>query len=232
MSPLDRRGDEHFRYAKNLGHMRLYLDDLDDIVHHLRLSAKRVLVTAGNAYAENGPSDLLSARKSEMRNVRIFSEDPDIEVELRYGRARVGTNARSAAAKKLVDSVALLLSPRRRTYIADTKAWLIDLLVVVQLVTLVPFVVSEVISNGYYPGSLYTVTLALMISVRAIISASRSIRIGRVIVVPQTLADRNTKKRQSRSSSLQQILIVLLGAIVSAALPVILLALNLSGGNK
>lgn len=230
MSPLDRRGDLDFRYVHYLGHMSLYLDDLEDVIHHLKLNATNVRLTAANAYAENGPEDLRGARRDELENVYINSTKPAIEVELTYHCARVGTNDRSRAAQAVVDDVAALLSPQRRRYVASTRTWLIDSAIVLNTCAVVPFVSYHIVTDGYHPGDLFAVSLPILTLSSVISLGIKSRRAGRALINPTTIGEERVRRTTSRRDTKKQIIIGIITTVIGAALPALLAILNLTEG--
>lgn len=102
-----------FSYERPLGGVRLYLDDLEDL---LRVAgAPRTAgatLSAGNAEAET-VEDLRDATAKELAKLGLVTREPRIEVRLEKRRASVSTAEDSDSAKALVDDVYRLLAERR-----------------------------------------------------------------------------------------------------------------------
>lgn len=117
MSPLDRSATEEYEYIRRFGHITLYLDDIDDLISHLNGKVKKVELQALNAVATDGAADLISARKAELRDLKIVAYSPGLKVVLTYQEAFASTNSKSPRARDLVDDIASIVAYRRRPYI-------------------------------------------------------------------------------------------------------------------
>lgn len=121
MSPLDRSATEEYKYVRRFGHIALYLDDIDDLLFHLKGKVKKVELQALNAIATDGAADLISARRNEIRDLNIVTYSPGLKIALNQREAFASTNSRSPRARALVDEIASILEYRRRRYIFTRK---------------------------------------------------------------------------------------------------------------
>jgi hypothetical protein len=106
------REDEPRIYERDLGRLRLFLDDLDDLVALLRSRCADVTISAGYAEADE-PEDLRGATRRELRRINIVTSEPSIAVYLGSRAGSVSTYTPTAEAKSLIDDVYGLLIQRR-----------------------------------------------------------------------------------------------------------------------
>src|SRR3954451_923836 len=99
-------------YRRGLGRIKLYLNDLDDLLEYLRRQCKAVSSQAGEATAEN-PDDLIEATPRELKSVIVTTSEPALRVNLLRRAADVSTTQTSAEARAMVDDVHGLLRRRR-----------------------------------------------------------------------------------------------------------------------
>ncbi len=104
---------ERGRYERCPGPVRLYLDDVDDLLAFISGRAKRVELLADDAVADTA-DDLKSATRKELKELEIEARDPRVWVPLHTNRACALTwTEDDAEAKALVDDVYRLLRQRR-----------------------------------------------------------------------------------------------------------------------
>lgn len=104
-----------FSYSENLHFLRLYIDDLDDVMRVLRDRAEVVVLGAGSATAEE-PTDLRGATSDELNGVTIRTENPAIRVWLHQKRASVDTGDSGENSKALVRDVTNMLRQRNAPF--------------------------------------------------------------------------------------------------------------------
>lgn len=92
--------------------MRLTLDDLDDVLQHLRKAGKDPILTAGYAVASEAQA-LKSATRDELNRVAIRTADESVLITLWRGRAVATYGSSDETAAGVVGDVARLLAPRR-----------------------------------------------------------------------------------------------------------------------
>ncbi|WP_162907098.1 hypothetical protein [Allorhizocola rhizosphaerae] len=97
--------------AFRLGFVRLYLDDLDDIVRSLSERGKPVFLRADDAELDS-INDLRNATSKELGGLIIGSRKPRVFVEIRRRQAFVYAMERSDKAISLADDVARLVGRR------------------------------------------------------------------------------------------------------------------------
>lgn len=109
-----------FEKRVSLGHVRLYLTDLDAVLHFLRSRCDHVTLSLGPTLADDA-NDLKEARRDELALVAISTSGPELTVWLHSARAEVATRSHSASG--LADDVVTLLAPLR-VAARGARAWL------------------------------------------------------------------------------------------------------------
>jgi len=98
-------------YARRLGVLRLFQNDLDDLVRLLGERTGKVGIQAGDAVAAE-PADLRDATSKELQAVQIVTSEPAIVIRL-GSQATASTTDDSDSARATVDDIYLLLNARR-----------------------------------------------------------------------------------------------------------------------
>jgi hypothetical protein len=97
--------------AFRLGFVRLYLDDLDDVVRTLSTRGKSIYLMAGGAELDS-VNDLRNATSDELAGVVIGLRKPSVLVEVRRRQAFVYAMEQTNKAVSLADDVARLIGRR------------------------------------------------------------------------------------------------------------------------
>lgn len=199
---------DRFEYCRRIRRAIILLDDIDDIVAHLRANCQNVGIYAGQAEAEDGTDDLLSATRMEMAQVYIFSVGPSIEVHLGMVGAYIGTSDRSPKASEIVDEIQSLTAEREHFYGVPL------------LVSIVVAVMSAywiicgklLLRAGAFSavtGPLFYTAMILMVAGFIMYAAHR---VGNVIIVRSRRKERLINRRGIR----QQVFLALCAALISA----------------
>lgn len=199
---------DRFEYCRRIRRAIILLDDIDDIVSHLRANCQNVGIYAGQAQAEDGTDDLLSATLKEMAQVDILSVGPSIEVRLGMLGAYIGTTDKSPRASAIVDEIHSLTSEREHFYG-------IPLLVsIVVLVMSIYWIIGGemILSTGAYSavtGPIFYTAMTLIIAGFIMYEAHRA---GNVIIIRSRRKERLTNRRGIQ----QQVFLALCAALISA----------------
>ena len=196
---------------RKLGHVVLYLDDIEDIADLLRSHAANVMISAGNAIAENGAADLAGARRHELHELEIRATQPTVCVRLKYSQACVGTVDRTVAARSLVDKVADLLAERRRPFTADLSEYA----KYAALLGAVAIVFPYVLFSEYRPGHYYIIAASFIWPVVIAQQIVASLRKGRARIIRSWLSDKYERSRGFRRDVAVGIASVVVTTIIS-----------------
>lgn len=104
--------EEPFEYARGLGPLRLYLDDIADLHQLLIPRCGRVVFSARSAVADDA-EDLRSATNDELMHIGFTTTEPRLTVWLYRQKAKAAAREDTSEARALVDDIAGLLAPRR-----------------------------------------------------------------------------------------------------------------------
>jgi len=96
----------------NVGVVRLLLDDIQDILDHLKSLGADATLFAGTSLATSS-DDLKDATRSELRAVTIKAYSGDFVLQLSRQRTRARWRRTSPLAKSAIDDCISLLRPRR-----------------------------------------------------------------------------------------------------------------------
>jgi hypothetical protein len=161
VTPLDRSASEEYTYYRKIGGLRLYLDDVEDIVALLkRAGAMQVVLCAGPGIAEDGAEDLRSATSKELRSVSVQSFNPDLIVNLSLLNGFVATTNRKKATRAIVDDVYGLLAMQRRSFVLPATPVIAAGAFLVALILCAPYFITtmrdpkeilwQILVNGIY----------------------------------------------------------------------------------
>ncbi|WP_428098358.1 hypothetical protein [Demequina sp.] len=124
---------------RNLGTLRLYLDDLQDVLDHLQRQHGAPSLLAGDSEAD-AAIDLKDATPKELRSVRIVAFQGDLKLSLTRQHSRSQWRRSNVKAQTAAEECASLLAPRRLNGgLAFLQTWAMTgwLFTVVALIALV-----------------------------------------------------------------------------------------------
>lgn len=210
-------------YRRRLGWLRLYLNDLDDLVRYLRDSTGEVGIKAGDATADE-PTDLREARKSELRDVRVVTEDPALTVTLGFDRAQVTTTDTSDKTRGIVDNVVNLLASRRARVTIAARivalsvvfVWLGAMGLFALLGTLARAVDANYTSSfpeDIIAGAVLGPVVGFLGSLGILVIVRGT---GRAVIVPERRSENRGISRSTRQSLIVGIVVGVVTAVVTA----------------
>jgi len=202
--------------------MRLFLNDLDDLVRLLREQTAETGLRAGDATADE-PEDLREATRAELRAVQLVTTDPAVVVRL-GDSAVASTVDQGDNARLLVDDICGLLAPRRSRLAAMRSYWreagvitvALGLAIVLGIytTTLPPTTAdSQQNRNGTWVVAGLTIGLYAVLVFR---SARRARRRGYCMIVLERRGERRGLSQRTRL----ELISGLLGALIAAAVAI------------
>ncbi len=77
------------RHRESLGHLRLSLEDLDEIVERWQRLCSSVTITVGDGLTADYVEDLYEVSNDELSNLMIRAENPTVSVMFKHNRAEI-----------------------------------------------------------------------------------------------------------------------------------------------
>ena len=77
------------RHRESLGHVRMSLTDLEEIVERWEKLCGEVTITVGDGLTADYVEDLYEISKDELSNLTIRTEEPTVTVSLKHNRAEI-----------------------------------------------------------------------------------------------------------------------------------------------
>lgn len=116
-------------YERKLGALKLYLDDVEDLVRYLSQKCSRIKLEIGDNGEAETLDDLKGVEAKELRTFRITANrrssrfrrlqpkdtSPDILLSLGFSECRALATKGDDESKEIIDNLARLLEPRKRT---------------------------------------------------------------------------------------------------------------------
>lgn len=230
MSPLHRnpppRDDPRpAEYARSLGTLRLYLNDLDDVARWLRPRTSAASLWAGDAIADE-PADLRDAAARELRAVRFVTSDPAVVVDLHRSRARASTTDSTDDARALVDDVYRLLRVRHQRRVGFIQAVRSNALGVFVTAVALATLFGVLTLTGSWASGVDVSQLGALLAVAAAFGFAFGtwlifLRVqsgGCAMIIPETRSDQRGFTRQARHDWMLGGTTFVLGALLSYAL--------------
>ncbi|HZM81787.1 MAG TPA: hypothetical protein VFC19_39200 [Candidatus Limnocylindrales bacterium] len=195
-----------------VGHVRLFPDDIEDVVRVLQERSRSVSLEAGDAHLDTA-TDLKNAAPDELAQVEITSTEPHILVDLRKNQAFVfALDKTDEAAVTLANDVHRMLR-RRRTWIpTGISLWIVPFVSVMAagFVASAPIAIMSK-ANLYYRLSFPVLAVC---AVFYAVSVEKGVRFrGSAKIYPVERSQRTDLVR----SWTQVALSIVIGAAVSAA---------------
>lgn len=109
-----KRSDRPQTYSRDLGTVKLYIDDLESLQSLLREQCSEVKIFLGDQCEAEQPADIQDATRMELAALRFWARDPaTVDICLNDREARATCRSDDARGRELVDDVAELLRLRR-----------------------------------------------------------------------------------------------------------------------
>jgi len=205
-------------HVERFGFVKLYLDDLDDVLAHLKANTKIVVLRAGDAIAEV-PDDLSSATNGELKSVTIATADPKVSIWLTSRIARAQAEANSVEAQRLAEDVARMLRRRRAWTVIFGNRWLWQFswpglfLIFIAVASSIAALFVKPASSTSWIGLVIDGGFGLLMLVLGLIAAGWA---GGALVVPLRRADQRADRRAVRTQWGIGIVTAIVGAVIGS----------------
>jgi hypothetical protein len=206
--------DEPALYTRDLGCIRMYLNDVDSLVGKLRQKGVNPSVRIGRDLEVPEAAALKETHRADRGRLTIVTEKPEIVILLHGERSAVSTTDHTGGGRQLADEVVDFLEDRRSTWV-----WLGPGVTVA--LGWFAAMVADVVVVAALTGTTRLVPLICLLGVHSLVpltfGTKKALRLrhtGRVALVPVTVAER----RISWSDMIKKLAAPILGAGFAAVL--------------
>ena len=201
-------------YSISLPQLKLYLDDVEEIVGYLAEVSEGVRLSS-REYQFEDVSDLMNLEAKKILELNINSYSPYIAVDLSPTGARVYISEDSAESRGVLDKIAKLCLDRRRIVAAfmSRKVWLAPLLAY-------PFLLASLVLLSNSSKDLLRIALGLGgVAIMLIwIAVSYTVDLRRYSIV---VLSRSSEQKSFISRNSDAIVLALISALVGSGLTVV-----------
>ena len=89
MALHSKRSGHSKRHRESLGHIRMNVDQLDELIERWSLLCESITISVGDGITADFVEDLIEISSEEISNLVIRTEDPNIAISLRESRAEL-----------------------------------------------------------------------------------------------------------------------------------------------